>query len=306
MLAISTCWKSSNAVTGDDIIAPIVDAGFKAVELEYRITEGILREMLPALKRGEPAVVSVHNFFPLPLGLSRDEASGDAFLLCSTDKDQRELALKYTVRTLERAHELGASAVVLHLGKTDMDDGLSRLKQEHEKGALGSKPTQSYVQGLLNERKKEGRKYLDAALFSLDKLWRPAERLALRLGIENRYSLKEVPDFHELGIIFERFEGSNIGYWHDVGHAAVQEFFYGTSHERYLREFSSRLVGIHLHDAEADKDHQAPGRGKVDFTMVGKYLEPNTIRVIEVSADASADDLKAGVDFLCLREVAAI
>lgn len=306
MLAISTCWKSPKAETGDDIRVPIVDAGFGAVELEYRITEGMLREMLPALKRGEPAVVSVHNFFPLPLGMSRDEASGDAFLLSSTDKEQRELALKYTVRTLERAHELGASAVILHLGKTEMDDGLSRLKQEHEKGTLASRPTQNYIQNLLKEREKESRKYLDAALFGLDKLWRPAERLALRLGIENRYSLKEVPDFRELGVIFERFEGSSIGYWHDVGHAAVQEFFYGISHERYLREFSSRLVGIHLHDAEADKDHQAPGKGKVDFTMVGKYLEPDTIRVIEVSADVSGDELKAGVDFLCQHEVTAI
>jgi sugar phosphate isomerase/epimerase len=303
VFAISTCWKSPKAETGADIIGPILDAGFNAVELEYRITDEIFQEMLPLLKRGEPAVVSVHNFFPVPPGLSRDKAGGDAFLLCSPDKEQRGLALRYTIRTLEHAHELGASAVVLHLGKTDMDDGFSRLKEANEAGTLTSKLIRTHIQALLKERKEAKRTHLDAALFSLDKLWRPAERLSIRLGIENRYSLKEVPDSHELRVIFERFGGSGIGYWHDVGHAAVQEFFYDVSHEELLGEFSPHLVGIHLHDAEAEKDHQPPGTGKVDFAMVRKYIRSDTIRVIEVSSDVSEKDLKGGADFLSRHEV---
>ena len=50
MFAVSTCWKSSHAESGDDVIGPILDAGISAVELEYRITEDIFRELLPALK----------------------------------------------------------------------------------------------------------------------------------------------------------------------------------------------------------------------------------------------------------------
>lgn len=298
MFAISTCWKSSGAETGDDILKPILDAGIAAVELEYRITEDIFREMLPTLKRGEPAVVSVHNFCPLPPVLTRSQASGDAFLLSSPDREARERAVKHTLRTLEYAQEVGARAVVLHLGKTDMDDGFSRLKEEHAKGTHGSGSTQEYVRDLLEERKKAGGKYLDAALFSLDKLWRPAERFAIKLGVENRYYLKEVPDPDELSVIFERFEGSNIAYWHDVGHAAVQEFLYGISHERLLSRFSPFLLGVHLHDAEGVKDHQAPGKGKIDFHMVREYIAPDAIRVIEVGPDESEEDVRGGIAFL--------
>ncbi|UCD57407.1 MAG: sugar phosphate isomerase/epimerase [Candidatus Hydrogenedentota bacterium] len=298
MFAVSTCWKSAGAETGTDIIRPMLDAGIAAVELEYRITEEIFREMLPGLKRGEPAVVSIHNFFPLAAIVSRDQASGDAFLLSSPEKEERELAVRYTIRTLEHAHEVGATAVVLHLGKTDMDDGFRRLKGEYEGGTLGDASTQNYVRQLLEERKKVGGKHLEAALFSLDKLWRPAERLGIKLGIENRYHLKEVPDPDELGTIFEKFEGSNIAYWHDVGHAAVQELLYGVDHEPLLSRFSSRLAGIHLHDAEGVRDHQAPGKGKMDFEMVKKYITTDTIRVIEVGPEVSAGDLRGGVDFL--------
>ncbi|MBI4831066.1 MAG: sugar phosphate isomerase/epimerase [Candidatus Lindowbacteria bacterium] len=298
MLALSTCWKSSAAECARDIIKPIIEAGVHAVELEYRITEEIFREMTPELKRSEPAVLSVHNFFPLPADFSRDRASGDAFLLSSPEKEERERAIKYTLRTLEFAHEVGARAVVLHLGKTEMDDGFGRLKEEHKKGRLEHAAVKEYIRALTEERRKVGRKYLDAALFSLDKLWRPAERFALKLGVENRYYLKEVPDFDDLSVIFAKFEGSPISYWHDVGHAAVQEFLYGISHERLLSQFSSRLVGVHLHDAEDTRDHRSPGKGKIDFAMVGKYVGKEAIRVIELAPSVSAEELKEGISFL--------
>jgi len=298
VFAVSTCWKSHRAECADDILGPILDAGVTAIELEYRISEKIFREMLPALKREAPAVVSVHNFFPLPAHLTSDKASGDAFLLSSPDREERELAVKYTLRTLEHAHQVGARAVVLHMGKTEMDDGFGRLKEELESGVIEDDETQAYIETLLKERKKVGRKHLDAALFSLDRLWRPAERFGIRLGIENRYHFREVPSADELDAILDRFEGGNVGYWHDVGHAAVQEALYGIDHERLLSRFSARLVGVHLHDAEGAKDHQAPGKGRIDFEMVKKFLSPETIRVIELSPKVTEEELEEGINLL--------
>jgi sugar phosphate isomerase/epimerase len=298
MFAVSTCWKSSYAKRGDDIIRPIAEAGIDAVELEYRITEDVFRDMVPALKRGKPIVLSVHNFFPLPSVLSSDQASGDSFLLSSPDKEERERAVTYTLRTLEHAHEVGAAAVVLHLGRTDMDDGFSRLKEEQEAGTLGSTAAQTYIRQLLKERRTVTRKHLDAALFSLDKLWRPAERFAIKLGVENRYYLKEIPNADELRVILDTFEGGPVAYWHDVGHAAVQETFYGIEHEELLSEFSPCLLGVHLHDAEGARDHRAPGTGNVDFEMLRNYISSATIRVMEPSPDVSDKQLREGVAFL--------
>jgi sugar phosphate isomerase/epimerase len=298
MFAVSTCWKSSRAECGDDILVPILDCGGAEIELEYRITEEIFREMLPALRQEEPAVVSVHNFFPLPAHMEKEQASGDAFLLSSPDKKERELAVKHTLRTLESAHEVGARAVVLHMGKTEMDDGFERMKEELESGTIDGQESRDYIETLKRERKRVGKKNLDAALFSLDKLWRSAERLGLRLGVENRYYFREVPNADDLEVILDRFDGGAVGYWHDVGHAAVQEALYAVDHERLLSRFSERMIGIHLHDAEGARDHQAPGAGKIDFEMVKKYISPDTIRVIELSPEVSAEELREGMDFL--------
>lgn len=295
MFAVSTCWKSSGAENADDILGPILDAGVNAVELEYRISEAIFKEMLPALRREQPAVVSVHNFFPLPAHLTRDRASGDAFLLSSPEKEERERAVKHTLRTLEHAHEVGASAVVLHMGKTEMDDGFGRLTEEYEDGTIEEDETQDYIETLRKQRKGAGRKHLDAALFSLDRLWRPAERLSLKLGIENRYHFRETPNADELEVILDKFDGSGIGYWHDVGHAAAQETLYGESHEELLFRFSPRLIGVHLHDADGARDHQAPGKGKIDFEMVKKHVPSDAIRVIELSPKVSEEELAEGI-----------
>ncbi len=302
MLSISTSWKSSAARTANDIIRPLLEAGFKAVELEYRVTEEIFKQMLPSLKNEKPAVSSVHNFFPVPPMIPDDQGSGDVFLLSSPDRDERERAVKYTLRTLEFAREAGASAVVLHLGFTEMDDEYAGLKREHEEGR---KIAPSRIEQLRIERSRLSRKYLDAALFSLDRLWRPAERLALTIGIENRNTLREVPDSDEMEIILKTFEGAPIGYWHDVGHAAVQQFLYGIEHESLLKRFSDRMVGIHLHDAEAAKDHMAPGKGKVDFEMIRKYLPDCAIRVIEVHSGVTTGELRDGRAFLAKHSVIA-
>lgn len=298
MFAVSTCWKSWDAESGDDILGPILDVGATAIELEYRISDAIFREMLPALKRGQPAVVSVHNYFPLPEHLTSGQAGGDAFLLSSTDKEERERAVRYTTRTFEYAHEVGAGAVVVHMGKTWTDDGFERLKEEFEDGSIDEDETQAFIATLREERKRVSRKHLDAALFSLDRLWRPAERLGLRLGIENRYHFRETPNADELEIILDRFDGGNIGYWHDVGHAAVQEALYGIRHEDLLARFSGKMIGIHLHDAEGVRDHQAPGKGKIDFEMVKEYLPPEAIRVVELSPKVTAEELEEGMRFL--------
>jgi sugar phosphate isomerase/epimerase len=296
VFSISTSWTSSEAETAAELINPILELGVQAIELEYRVTEEMFKEVLPALRRKEPAASSVHNFFPVPSGLRKEEGSGDAFLLSSPDRDERERAIQYTRRTLEFAYEAGAGAVVLHLGFTDMDDEYQQLKKEYQKNA--SADLKGRVRPLLIERRQLSQKYVDAALFSLDKLWRSAEQLSLKLGIENRNTLREVPDVEEMDVIFQRFEGAPIGYWHDTGHAAAQELFYGIGHEAQLSRFADRLIGIHLHDAEAGNDHMAPGMGIIDFEMVKKYVPLSAFRVIEVHSGIGMHDLRDGIRFL--------
>ena len=99
------------------------------------------------------------------------------------------------------------------------------------------------INGLLETKKRERQRNLDAALKSLDVLNERADRLGLYLGIENRFQLHEIPDFLELGVILKRFEGARVKYWHDAGHAQAQENMGIIPQGELLKAYGENLVG---------------------------------------------------------------
>jgi sugar phosphate isomerase/epimerase len=115
MLGISTCWWANKGCSGDTIVREAVELGFQGMELEYRVTESLYREMKPNLKE-RLQVLSVHNVFPRP----KHDQKEKTVLLTSTDKEIREVAVGQAARTIDYAQRLGARAVVLHLGEVDM------------------------------------------------------------------------------------------------------------------------------------------------------------------------------------------
>ena len=136
---------------------------------------------------------------------------------------------------------------------------------------------------------------MDAVLFSLDRLNREAEKKGMMLGIENRYHLNEIPNFEEIGRILARFRGGRIGYWHDVGHARVQQNLGILDQMQLLEAYGGRLLGVHLHDAVGLEDHLPPGRGEMDYEELRPYLNPGHIKILEVKSGIPREDLKAGI-----------
>ncbi|MBW2138526.1 MAG: TIM barrel protein [Deltaproteobacteria bacterium] len=92
-----------------------------------------------------------------------------------------------------------------------------------------------------------------------------AESEGIGLGIENRYYYYELPTLDNLRTIFEEFEGSPIGYWHDTGHAHANEVLGIIRRGELLEAYGGRLLGIHVHDARGLEDHLVPGAGEIDF-----------------------------------------
>jgi len=68
MLAVSTSWRSEISDDGLEVIQAILDLDVEGVELEYRITPAMLKEIFPLLRKGKISVSSLHNFFPVPEG----------------------------------------------------------------------------------------------------------------------------------------------------------------------------------------------------------------------------------------------
>jgi sugar phosphate isomerase/epimerase len=297
MFGISTCWWHGRVTQGEEIAEGALELGLDGIELEYRITETQLRQMRPRLKK-DLSVLTIHNYFPYPDNLPNAKPSGDLFLLSSSDKDERLKAIRYSIRTLEHAYDLGAKAVILHLGKVDMPNLISEIRGLMGKGKAHQDERLAFINRQRRERRSMHQQHLDAVLFSLDTLNKEAEQKGLLLGIENRYHLHEIPDFDEIETILEQFHGGNIRYWHDAGHAFAQESMGIISQKDLLTAYSEMLIGVHLHDAEGLNDHRAPGQGEVDFDQIKSFLKPSHIRILEVHSDVGEKDLRAGIQHL--------
>jgi sugar phosphate isomerase/epimerase len=299
MLGISTALRSEIAQNGKEIIEAILDLGLNRVELEYRITETMLKEILSFWKRGEIEVISIHNFLPKPEVIPVGAASiPDFFALSSPDEENRGLALKYGKRTLEWAEELGAKAVVLHLGKIPMGDVMVQLKKLYDEKKIKTPEGQAYIHEQKAIRTEKGAAYLQGALRSLDVLAREADRRKVFLGLECRYNLIDFPNLEEFKVLFREFSASPVRYWHDVGHATTQENLGLTAQNELLENFGHLLIGAHLHGCDGYHDHEAPGKGKVDYTVLKKFIRPETLCVIETHHRATREELLRGLEFL--------
>lgn len=299
MIGLSTAWVTEReGITGRDVVDEIVELGFRGMELEYRVTETMYREMRPLILKGRVKVMSIHNFFPLPDDIPLSKANGDRFLLSSPEKGEREWAIRMTIRTMECAEDLGATALVLHLGKVDMDPEHERLYDLFSHRRLGSPEGRLFLEGKLKERREMRGPYLENIFFSLDQLNREAEKRGILLGVENRYHYHQIPDFEEIGLILDRFSGGSIRYWHDIGHAHVLERLGIIEPGSLLQSYGPHNVGVHIHDAIGTGDHRAPGTGEIDFVSLTDGLQSAPIKILEVHKKSRRLQLMRGRDML--------
>ena len=102
-----------------------------------------------------------------------------------------------------------------------------------------------------------------------------------------------------MGEILAWYSGDVVGYWHDTGHAEVFDRLGIAAHKDLLNKFSSRLMGVHLHDIMGMlDDHKPPGLGTFDFDILKSYIKKDTIKVMEVHQPATIDEVRRGAEYL--------
>jgi len=293
MIGLSTSLLCS--LPGDEIVSRAAEMGFSQIELNFTLRPEQVRDIENACNRRGIYISSLHNFVPEPPEGER------AFLLSDPDESFRGKAIELTRDTILRASDLGAKAVILHMGQprdTDFDPIQNKFRK-----AVHSENITDDVESLKSDLKKARgrlpRAYLDSMLLSLDKLVSFADDRKIRLGVENRYFYGQFPNFQELGIIMQEFSGSGLGYWHDCGHAAHLTYCgLGTETEN-LEAFQGRLIGVHLHDIKLWYDHQAPGpEGNINFAYLLPYIESDTILVLELSGNCDLKSVGPAIDYL--------
>jgi sugar phosphate isomerase/epimerase len=271
--------------------------GFEYAELSHGIRMSLLPGIVEAVEAGEIKISSLHNFCPLPMGVSH--AAPNIFKFSSQDPRERANAWRHSVKTIETAARFKAPVVVLHLGSIEMKNYTERLLEMLEKGLKESSKYAAMCEKAIQTREKKKQEFVDQSREMLDRLSAVAERHGVKLGVENREALEEIPLESDSQLLLLEFNRPTIGYWHDCGHAQIKENLGFIRHQMHLESMAPHLLGFHIHDVVfPGRDHAAPGTGTIDFAALKPVVKPEHIKVFELSPHLPPEKAAAGVAFI--------
>ena len=279
------------------MLREIRDLGFEYAELSHGIRLSLLPGIFEAVDSGEIKISTLHNFCPLPIGINF--AAPNLYKFSSPDRRERENAYRHTLKTIETASRVQARLVVLHLGAVEMKDYTEKLIDLAEKGDKDSPKFEKLAREVLEKREQKKEKFLGPATEVLLRLIEQCGPRGLKLGIENREGLEEIPFESDFGFLFKDLSSPVAGYWHDTGHAQIKENLGFIHHAMHLESLAQRLVGFHIHDVQFPaRDHCPPGSGMIDFIALRPFVKPEHIKVFELSPGTPPAEALAGVTYL--------
>jgi sugar phosphate isomerase/epimerase len=297
MYSLSTCWNSARHTDGRAMLREIRELGFEYAELSHGIRASLLPGILEVVNAGEIKISTLHNFCPLPVGI--EKASPNLYEFSSESERDRQLAVKHTVNTLDFAVKVGAPLVVLHFGSMDLKDYTGKLTELLERGERGSPKFQKIVAEANAAREAKKKKYYDHARDTLREVYGEAKFRGVKLGIEIREAVEELPVESDFGALLKEFPAPVVYYWHDTGHAQIKHDLGFIDHAQFLAERADRLAGFHLHDVKFPaRDHFPTGAGDIDFAALKPYVKPEHIKVFELSPKVPADSVRPSVAHL--------
>ncbi len=304
VISLSTCWCSHRHRDGYEMLREMADMGFEYVELSHGIRVTLVEGILKAVAEGMVKISSVHNFCPLPAEVT--QAAPNYYLPSANDPRERRQWVRYTRRTFDFAQQLGATLVVIHCGRLqylfgDPERKLSvSLRGREHLEPVSDRAYKKILERVMGKLEKKAVRYMDYMRSSFDEILPIAKEKGLRLGIENREGITEIPLDREMaGFIKDLDEPGTVGYWHDTGHAQIKEQFGIIEHKELLSNNRERLLGFHLHDVSpVGRDHLPLGSGQVDFEMIKTFIRPEHLLILEMGPYVSSADVAASRDYL--------
>lgn len=294
MLAISTMWNALKQPDGTALFDELKELGFKAITLSRHLTLEQVEQLKPMLRDiGQIPPCAIQNFCPILPGTSQSEAETDKILLSSLDNDERKEAIRRTVQTMELAVEMEITTVLLRLGEVDTYDRSYLMTDLYEYGEREFEAFSKKVAEATEWRKRKEAKHRDAVMRSLDELNERALKVELHIAIENRPYYYQIPNFDEVGLFFDEFYGSPMRYWHDVGHAALQEKLGLCWSHQWLETFSEHLIGVTLHDLQELEPYHPPGNGDLGWDELLTQIPTDVVKVMEIQHNEAEGVIQA-------------
>lgn len=289
-LALSTCWCSHRHTDGYAMLAEMRGLGFSRAELSHGIGMGLVPGILKACAEGWMEISSVHNFCPLPSGITG--AAPNLFQPSAAPGTEKTLWLRYSTRTFEFARQVGTRHVVMHSGSVGF---LFRSPEAVLDSPPESAPPPGKRLRAMERLRKKALKSTARVLDHYRELLPSARECGVVMGLENREGILELPLDADWEAFLREFpDESALGYWHDTGHAQIKERLGLLNHREHLEKVADRLIGFHLHDVSPEgRDHQVPGTGLVDFAMVKEFARDHHTLVAELSPRLTPEEVAA-------------
>jgi sugar phosphate isomerase/epimerase len=297
MYSLSTCWNSGRHTDGRAMLREIREMGFEYAELSHGIRLSLVPGILDAVKAGEMKISTLHNFCPLPMGITSPAPNLYEF---SSDRERdRQLAIKHTMNTLEFAVRVNAQLVVLHFGSMELKDYTGKLKELLDRGKKDTPEFKKLTATANAAREAKKKRYFDRSCAILMDLVTEARKRGLKFGIEIREAVEELPVESDFKSFLDEFTAPTVYYWHDCGHAQIKQDLGFIDHAQFLSERASRLAGFHIHDVKFPAhDHYPPGEGDINYAALKPFVKPEHIKVFELSPKVSVEGARAGIAHL--------
>ena len=292
-VSLSTMWAKGRFSNMAGFVVKAKEFGFTHIEANASVSPQMLSELL----KTKVSISSIHS--PCPATSSSRGTPISSLSLSSLNESDRMEAVSFTKRTIDLASSVKARAIILHMGEVPVDLSLQdRLYELHEGGYAQSKEYNQVKEELIYQRNFQALHYLDIAKKSLQDISEYSQQKGIILGLETRFHFHEIPNINEMAELLGNVSGNLVGYWHDVGHAEVQQQLGFGLHEEWLSRFRDRMVGVHLHDVLGISDHHAPGKGDINWEMLVKYLPPKIVKVCEIGEWNNEEQIQGVVEFL--------
>jgi sugar phosphate isomerase/epimerase len=283
------------------MLTELAELGFAYAELSHGVRMSLVPGILKAVEDGVIQISSVHNFCPLPIGVMG--AAPNLYEPAAASRRERILWLHNTLKTIDFTARVGSECIVLHSGRARyfFGDPSRKFEDLWDKRTDGMEAQlEAQREKVLRALRKKARSGMKRLEESLGLIVERAKERGVKLGLENREGMGELPLDEEMLPLQERLKEHEVfGYWHDSGHAQIKDRMGLLEHGPFLESLRPHLLGFHLHDVtEDDHDHQIPGTGTIDWAHLASQVRDGDVVVAELSPRLRPEEVMASRDFL--------
>jgi sugar phosphate isomerase/epimerase len=255
MIGISSSWPATKELSIKDSVEYIFKLGFDLVEIgaAHKYEDNAVETVLKLRNKYPMKSFTLHALFP-------PGKNGSLYPLNLSDTKEHDRILKTVKNMFDISERLGCNFVGIHGGFA------GRVK---------------WVKGKFGFRELKVEKPIDIEdaktnmKIILEDLVHVAEEKNMKLAVEIYFPHESKPLMTNPEMfkwMFSLFKNSHLGLLLDIGHLHVAGIRGDYDPYKFVKKFKDRILELHIHDYNGERDHVAAGSGNIDFKKYFKII----------------------------------